>query len=193
MKTIAIFDLEATCWEDSHTTLSRKDSEIIEIGAIKLNKETGDITDIFQTFVRPHFHPILSEYCINLTSIKQKDIFIADSVEVALHKFNQWLGDDNEYIMSWGYYDKNLIMKEFTYKNFNIDSLRNKLNNKHLNMKKQFSNCFNLKDCGVFKALKFLNLKFDGIQHRAIDDVKNMAIIYKHVKDDFFKKVYEHN
>jgi inhibitor of KinA sporulation pathway (predicted exonuclease) len=60
-------------------------------------------------------------------------------------------------------------------------------------MKNQFSHVYNIKHCGVSKALKFLNLKFDGTQHRGIDDAKNMAIIYKTVKDRFFEKIYDHD
>ena len=192
MKTLIIFDLEATCWEEGYK-LGRDDSEIIEIGAVKVNRETGDVIDTFQSFIRPHFHPMLSDYCMNLTSIKQEDVYNAELLEVILPQFNDWIGDYNDYIMSWGHYDKNIIMKECKLKNFDMGTLRSKLNNKHLNMKNQFSHVYNIKHCGVSKALKFLNLKFDGTQHRGIDDAKNMAIIYKTVKDKFFEKIYDHD
>lgn len=192
MKTLVIFDLEATCWEEGNS-LKREDSEIIEIGAVKVDKDAGNIIDTFQSFIRPHFHPVLSDYCKNLTSIKQDDIYNAESIEIILPQFNTWIGDYADYIMSWGYYDKNQIINECKIKNFDMGTLRSKLNNKHLNMKNQFSHVYNIKHCGVSRALKFLNLKFDGTQHRGIDDARNMAIIYKTVKDGFFERIYSHD
>jgi len=192
MKYLVVFDLEATCWEEGHPKYSRTDSEIIEIGAVKVNKQTGDAIDSFQRFVRPHFHPILSDYCTNLTTIRQEDIFNAELIDMILPEFNDWI-DDAEYIMSWGHYDKNQIISECKLKNIDLGTLKYKLENRHLNMKNQFSHVFNLKRCGVSKALKFLNLKFQGMQHRGIDDAINIAKIYKTSKDKFFETIYEHD
>lgn len=193
MKTLVVFDLEATCWEDGHPKLGRQNSEIIEIGAVRMDKQTGKVIDTFQRFVKPYFHPYLSDYCRNLTSITQDDINSANELEHVLLEFDSWLADSDEYIMSWGFYDKNQILKETTDKNIDIVSLETKLVNKHLNMKNQFSHIFNIKHCGLSKALKFLKLKFDGTHHRGIDDALNMAMIYDNVKDKFFGKIFDND
>ena len=185
MSTIVIFDLEATCWEDG-AKLTREDSEIIEIGAVRVGRETGEVIGTFQRFVKPHFNLELSDYCKNLTSIKQEDVNTANEFYIVLPEFNEWLGDDDEYIMSWGMYDKHQILREMTSKNFNCLEIELKLLDKHLNMKAQFSAVYNVKHCGLSKALKFLKLTFDGTHHRGIDDAMNMALIYKKVKDKFF-------
>lgn len=193
MKTLVIFDLEATCWEENHPSLGRKDSEIIEIGAVRVDKNTGKILDSFQKFVRPHFHPYLSDYCKNLTSISQDDINSAELLEVVLNEFDKWLQDSDEYIMSWGQYDKNQIIMETDRKYIKNHPIISRLVNKHLNMKNQFSHVFNVKHCGLSRALKFLNMKFDGTKHRGIDDAINMAYLYENVKDKFFGKIFDND
>lgn len=192
MKTFIIFDLEATCWEEN-ASYTRKDSEIIEIGAVRVDKETGEIVNKYQRFVRPYFHPILSDYCINLTSITQQEVLDADEFPIVIPDFNNWILDSDEYIMSWGFYDKNQIIRESEIKRLDIGSLKDKLIQKHLNMKNQFSHIYNIRHCGLSKALRSLNLKFEGTQHRGIDDAINMALVYKEIKDKFFGKIYLHD
>ena len=185
MKTIVIFDLEATCWENGEK-LTRVDSEIIEIGAVRIDKETGEIVDTFSRFIKPHFNPELSQYCKNLTSITQDLVDTADEFYDVIPEFVAWLGDDDEYIMSWGMYDKNQILREGTIKNFYLLDIETLLNHKHLNMKERFSYVFNVNHCGLSKALKYLKLRFEGTHHRGIDDAINMALIYKKTKDVIF-------
>lgn len=64
-----IFDLEATCWENDH----KRQNEIIEIGAVKLNEGLKTVSD-FQIFVKPALSPQLSDFCKRLTSISQADV-----------------------------------------------------------------------------------------------------------------------
>jgi len=85
-----IFDLEATCWERP----IRHRQEIIEIGAIKIN-EAYQITEEFQIFVKPSRHPILSEFCKELTSIRQEDVDAAPPFPMALDLFKEWIDTQN--------------------------------------------------------------------------------------------------
>ena len=185
MSTLVIFDLEATCWE-KHENHTREDSEIIEIGAVRIDKETGEIVDTFQRFIKPQMYSTLSSFCKSLTSIKQEDVDNAKDFYDVMPEFTKWLGDDDEYIMSWGMYDKNQILREGTKKNYYLQDIEALLNHKHLNMKERFSYVFNVSQCGLSKALKFLKLGFEGTHHRGIDDAINMALIYKKTKDKIF-------
>jgi 3'-5' exoribonuclease 1 len=58
-------------------------------------------------FVKPRKHPILSEFCKNLTSITQEHINNAAYFDIAA-EFKTWIGyGREEYILcSWGFYDK---------------------------------------------------------------------------------------
>lgn len=189
-KTLVIFDLEATCWE----ARGDKKSEIIEIGAVRIARNTGTVMDSFTIFVKPRENPILSDFCKELTSIRQEDVDLGYDFVPAMYKFNNWLNEYNdEYIMSWGYYDKNQIMRESTDKNDDSSSmieLETKLVDKHLNMKNQFAHLFNVRRCGLMKALNKVKLTFSGTHHRGIDDCENMARIYRKVGNKFLDKIY---
>ena len=81
-----IVDLEATCQENNRDF----ENEIIEIGAVKLN-DSFKYVDEFDIFVKPKLNPILSDFCKNLTSIKQEDVDGAVSFTEALDKFIYWI------------------------------------------------------------------------------------------------------
>lgn len=185
MKNVVIFDLEATCWaEQEHAR--KKGNEIIEIGAVRIDKYSSEILDKFDIFVKPTINPILTEYCINLTTIKQSDVDTAKyDFKSATSLFNDWLQPTDEHIMSWGFYDKNQIINESNIKNLYCP-LITKLNAKHINMKNQFAYIKKIRPCGMEKALKILGLELDGTHHRAIDDVINMVKIYEKFNDSFF-------
>ena len=102
MKQFIIFDLEATCWDNSDTN---QINEIIEIGAVKLD-ESADQIDIYQTFVKPTKNPVLSEFCMGLTSIKQDNVDSAPYFAEAVQIFENWISGENSdtALISWGYY-----------------------------------------------------------------------------------------
>lgn len=182
MKTVIIFDLEATCW-DRNISNSNRNSEIIEIGSVKINPNTSEIIDKFDVFVKPIEYPILSDFCKNLTSIQQSDVDYAESLEIELQKFNVWMGNDVGHIMSWGNYDVNQIKRELNRKNIVIEELQNKLL-KHVNLKDKFAIINKIKPCGVGQALRYIKKPFIGIQHRGIDDAINISVLYKSIKDE---------
>lgn len=113
MKNIVIFDIEATCWAESENK-PREEREVTEIGAVRIDIESRKIVDQLCQFVRPIDNPILSNYCIELTSIKQSDVDAAPVFGEAMRTFGLWLLKEDRpiYIMSWGYFDKNQIRDE---------------------------------------------------------------------------------
>jgi inhibitor of KinA sporulation pathway (predicted exonuclease) len=48
--------------------------EIIEIGAVRLDTDSLALEDVFSSFVRPVFGPILSEFRKQPTSIRQENV-----------------------------------------------------------------------------------------------------------------------
>ncbi|KAL7979194.1 hypothetical protein Chor_015218 [Crotalus horridus] len=63
---LIIIDFESTCWKDG-----RRCQEIIEFPAVLLNTSNGEIETEFHMYIQPQEHPTLSEFCIELTGIKQ--------------------------------------------------------------------------------------------------------------------------
>ena len=102
-----VYDLEATCWEKGTRP---KRMEIIEIGAVRVDATKLTIRDEFDTFVQPVSEPELSDFCRNLTSIRQEDIDSAQTFPDALKDFLGWIGTDETILCSWGGYDRNQII-----------------------------------------------------------------------------------
>jgi len=81
-----LFDLEATCWEN---TDMRRPQEIIEIGAVRLD-EYRTVVDTFEAFIRPALFPRLSDFCMKLTGINQAQIDGSPQFKQVIKKFIQW-------------------------------------------------------------------------------------------------------
>lgn len=176
MKPIIIVDLEATCQEDN--TLFHQ--EIIEIGAIRV--EDGKIVDEFDIFVKPIHNNKLSEFCINLTHIKQEDIDSASSPYDAIKSFYDWatknFTEDVVYL-SWGGFDKKQLKKEINEHHIGFTYYL-EAEDKHLNLKSMYPKILGRKrQMGTLMALKYEGFTFSGTNHRAIDDVKNIFKIYE--------------
>ena len=169
-----VVDLEATCCANNE--FPRYEMEIIEIGAVLLDSENKTVST-FQTFVKPTVHPLLTDFCKELSTITQDQVDTAPSFNIAMTSFLNWL---HEYVIafydfySWGDFDKNIIVrqaKQLNYKNPKLDML---LSN-HFNLKQIFADRNGVKPMGVSSALKFKGLKFENQQHRAIYDAINIA------------------
>ncbi|MEI7526505.1 MAG: 3'-5' exonuclease [Mariniphaga sp.] len=170
-----IFDLESTCWEPD--LIDRKDHEIIEIGAVKLDDQFRMISE-FQQFVRPTINSKLTEFCTVLTSITQEDVRTAQPLEVVIRLFETWIFDGGKEVkmVSWGQFDKTQIIEECTVKK--IETRMESILGQHLNLKAVFAKKRKMKQCGMKAALKMLDIPLDGCHHRGIDDARNIAKIF---------------
>jgi len=103
-RALLIVDLEATCWDRAHHKPGNM--ETIEIGALRIDTGNPDQAREFQTFVRPVRYPVLSNFCKDLTSIRQSDVETADPFPQAFSRFLDWIGDPGSVrFSSWGEYD----------------------------------------------------------------------------------------
>jgi inhibitor of KinA sporulation pathway (predicted exonuclease) len=169
-----IIDLEATCGQGSY---KKEESEIIEIGAVLLDKDNRILGE-YQTFIKPKRFPILSEFCQQLTSINQQDVDRAEPFLVAFKKFIQWVEKMTNSSLkditfcSWGYYDKNQLIKDCQFHNIEYPF------STHRSLKHEFGEKRNIKPPGMKRALQICGIKLEGVHHRALDDVKNIAKIF---------------
>lgn len=175
-----IFDLEATCWEKGSTP---NRMEIIEIGATSLNPNTYDIDSVFSTFVKPIKEVKLSDFCKNLTLIQQSDVDSAPIFPEAMNKFFDWIGSNQITFCSWGAYDIKQIRIDFQRHGIpEPEAFQN-----HINLKKLFSELYDMKPCGMRKALDILKLNLDGTHHRGVDDAKNISKIAKVILPRYYE------
>ena len=186
-----IIDLEATCWRhgegrrgesisfDFTSDLKSKQNEVIEIGAIVLD-DTREVLGEIQRFVRPVRNPILSEFCKQLTSIRQSDVdkaqifpdMLVDFQKQAEGISGQRLAD--LVFCSWGDYDRKQLMKDCQYHRvpypFGV----------HRNVKTEFARKRRIKPVGIARALNILRMPLEGTHHRGIDDARNITKIFRH-------------
>lgn len=166
-----IVDLEATCWDEKG---HGNKNEIIEIGAVCINEYKQEESQ-FSEFVKPTLNPQLSDFCIGLTTITQKDVDAADTFDKVIARFKTWIDLEEEYILcSWGLYDKNQFISDCHLHKLNTSWLEH-----HISLKHQYTEIKGLKrHTGMSGALYMENLKLQGTHHRGIDDARNIAKIF---------------
>ncbi len=70
-----VYDLEFTAWEGSmQSRWSRpcEFTEVVQIGAVKVDAESLKTVDEFEILVRPRINPVLSDYLVALTGISNE-------------------------------------------------------------------------------------------------------------------------
>ncbi len=165
-----VFDLEATCWKNK----TDRRREIIEIGAVKVD-ENSKVLDEFNCFIKPVIHPMLSDFCKELTTIDQREIDSAGFFPEAISQFRRWIDIDEEYVLcSWGFYDKKQLENDS-----DLHQLDKYWIGSHVSLKHQHAKIKKLKrPVGLSNAMAGENIKPQGIHHRGIDDAKNISKIF---------------
>lgn len=171
-----IIDFEATC--DKNNSMPNKEREIIEFAAVLVNKKTLLTEDEFDMFVKPINNPILTDYCVTLTSISQEDVDDAFKFNTVLSQFSKWLTKHKgtKTFCSWGAYDKRQLEQDCAMhgSKYPFD------NDEHIDVKKLFSATKGYKrKYSLSNALKKIKIDFQGTQHRGIDDARNIAAVMR--------------
>lgn len=172
-----VIDLEATCCDQG--SIPRHKMEIIEIGAVMLNRKTWEIDSEFQQFIQPVINPKLTAFCTEMTSITQQDVNDAPQFSEAISRFKEWIDlFPNHIFCSWGNYDKSQFIQDCQF-----HKVPYPFSSEHINIKKEFSEYLGVsKGFGMAKALAHLGIELKGTHHRGIDDARNIAVIYRHMK-----------
>jgi 3'-5' exoribonuclease 1 len=171
-----VIDLEATCCNKE--TIKRHEMEIIEIGAVMLEAQNLTIIDEFQTFIKPLRHPILTEFCQQLTSIRQKEVDFAPTYPEAINHLKKWLYQYSNFIFgSWGDYDRKQFEQDSKF-----HQIPYPIGSEHINLKQLFTENQGLpKRYGMAQALELAKLDLSGTHHRGIDDAKNIAKLMPYI------------
>ena len=177
---ILVVDLEATCC-DLHS-IPRHQMETIEIGAVMVATDSLEIVDEFQIFIKPLRHPVLTEFCLHLTSITQHQVDKAPTFPDAIKLWQPWLSQFDKTIFgSWGDYDRKQLQQDS--KHHHID-LPYPVSSNHVNLKEIFSSTQGLnKRYGMVQALNLGNIALTGTHHRGIDDARNISKLLPYILD----------
>ena len=160
------------------------DADIIAIGAIKYDTESGEI-DNFKSLIKPisnlHIYPHIQE----LTNITQEDILQAPSYEEVMRRFKKWLGeyDKIEGIYTFGNLDFTCFNNtdKRSSKKYNHPRFVNNIKDLFIDIKDKYINC-GIR-CMNYVSLKNLlscaNVDFYGDAHDPQYDAYNLFILDK--------------
>ena len=175
-----VYDLEATCWPHRPANLRQ---EIIEVGAYRLSG-AGEVEDKFQAFVRPIVHPMLSPFCKELTTITQPQVNGADKWPEVCEDFLDFIGfyDDEDYLLcSWGNWDAKQLARDCR-----LHDLDEAWTERSIDCKKQYARIKRLKKpYGLAKSLRLEGYEWQGDQHRALDDARNLVNLFLEYIDEW--------
>lgn len=169
-----VFDLEATCWEAEEGKV-RDPSEIIQIGAVKIDLAKGTIVDTFDMLVRPRLARELSAYCTQLTGITTEDVKRAEYFEQVYPKFVEFCGSKyHNTLAAWGEYDGKEIAEACS-----LHQLEYRLPEHYINVAALFRERYGLKKkIGLRKAVIRSGDQFIGRPHNGFDDALNTARLF---------------
>ena len=180
MKRYVIVDLEATC--EDRNIVAEFPNEIIEIGAVMID-ENGKEIDTFEMFAKPTLNPKLTEFCKELTTIKQSDVDNAEDLADVLIKFYEW--SEGCTLISWGGYDMRQITRDVIRQDISSIIDTKEMSDRHINFKRWYSKRKGLKkEIGMSAALRVEKLYLNGTHHRGIDDAKNITNIVRRYLDE---------
>ena len=152
--------------------------ETIEIGLAVIDLSSLRVVDEFQSFVRPILHPVLTDFCRELTTITQSNVDTAPGyagVALMLDTFLE--AYPNSIWCSWGDYDYKQLQKDAWRLN-REPMLKGML---HTNLKKWHWKVFDCRALGLQPAVEMLGLEWEGTYHRGIDDARNLANVAIHM------------
>ncbi|NWI45516.1 ERI2 exoribonuclease, partial [Picathartes gymnocephalus] len=186
---LIVLDFEATCWPDP----GRRGPEIIEFPAVLLNASTGVIESEFHTYVQPQEHPILSEFCTELTGITQNQVDEGVPLNICLSQFLKWIqkiqkekkiifSTDSQSnstseakacaFVTWTDWDLGVCLH---YECKRKQLRKPDILNSWIDLKATYRAFYNRKPKGLNGALQDLGIAFEGREHSGLDDSRNTA------------------
>lgn len=110
---IVVIDLEASCpaEDEGNNTIER--SSIIEIGAVRLDRRSLEVTGSFSELVRPADHPV-PPFITAITGITPEMVADKETFATVGRRFLDWYGPRNRAVIAafGAYYDIPLLRRE---------------------------------------------------------------------------------
>lgn len=186
--TYIIFDLEFNSVKIPNT--DRHINEIIEIGAVKLDRDLKEI-DSFTSLVNPLFSQKLNKYFKSLTNINEEQLKNASDFKTVIKKFINWCrGDDETVFLTWSDTDLHVLFENYSeiLKLPKIDFIK-----KYTDLQKYiqiFIKTENHNQISLKSAAEFYKISTENFAlHRAEDDSRVCACLLNNTyNEDLFNK-----
>lgn len=165
---LMIFDQECSF---AHAWKKEEDkSELLELGAVVVVVDKNyEIQSTFDSYVKPIFHPNLSEECLELLADIQSKVDSAPEFPVVLERFDKWVQSNSvNKIVSWGISDRTFILKQLS--KYELKSTTFEL--EYIDLKKAFrkSRPVRIKPVGLRKAAEIVGVEVVEPQHSSLND-----------------------
>lgn len=179
-----VMDFEATCDE----TVRIPKQEIIEFPAVLVDARTTTIVAEFQRYVKPIYNPTLTEFCTNLTGIRQSQVDAAAPFNEVYAEFLKWLEAGNLglaaparsfAVVTCGDWDlKTMLPLQASYTPGLLQQLP-LFFSRWVNIKKAMERLVapNQRMRGMPDMLNFFKLPLRGRHHSGIWDCRNIASV----------------
>lgn len=166
-------------------------SEIIQVGAVLLDKEYKEIGTLCQ-YVHPEYG-VLDYFITNLTGIENGQVKNAPKLKDALIYMVDWLGEREYKIFAWSKSDYCQFDHEITSKHLENEKIREFMNpERWIDYQEIFGKKYHFEQpVGLKEALMLCDIEPDGRLHDGLDDARNTArLIEKLEKNPEYKLVY---
>ena len=172
---IILFDTEFTSWEgaqERNWSGENEYKEIIQVGAVKMDLNSGAVTETLNISIKPTLNPILSDYIKDLTGITQEEVDNGLNLQTATLKFLHFCSGNP--VFSWGR-DIDVVNEDLSLKNLptipdeNFFNLRDWLVPRYPEFEKANS--------GSLARLHNLDGLINGKEHDAIYDCLSQQVV----------------
>ncbi|XP_049325297.1 ERI1 exoribonuclease 2 [Astyanax mexicanus] len=200
---LIVIDFESTCWREKNNY----GQEIIEFPAVLLNTSNGEIESEFHSYVQPQEHPVLSEFCTELTGITQKQVEVGLPLRICLSRFTRWLQTLQQekgvvYVtdskntpssgqlctfITWSDWDLGVCL---LYECKRKQIVKPEALSSWIDLRATYRTFYSRKPKGLNGALQDLGIQFSGREHSGLDDARNTArLAWRMVTDGCVLKI----
>ncbi|KAM3350734.1 hypothetical protein ACQJBY_023048 [Aegilops geniculata] len=174
-----VVDFEATCEKDARIY----PQEIIEFPAVLVDGATGLIQSAFRRYVRPKHRPVLTQFCRDLTGIRQEDVDGGVDLGEALWLHDAWLkaataeaGNKRRVrlaVVTWGDWDcRTMLEFECRFKGIEKPSYFDSWINLRIPFQEALGGGGRV---NLQEAVRAAGLDWEGRLHCGLDDARNTA------------------
>ncbi len=176
-----VIDLEMNKIEKRYREKCKLSSELIEIGAVKMDARF-EVIDTYQTYVSPDFDK-MNALIIGLTGITDDKLEGAPKFAAALDDFARWIGKEKTQFYSWSMSDIRQFQNEAEFKEYR-GKIIHKMEVNWNDFQEEYSRLLGIKKKVKLKqAVAAADYEFTGAAHTALADAVNTAEILRLSKD----------
>ncbi|ARK30883.1 3'-5' exonuclease [Halalkalibacter krulwichiae] len=174
VKQYIFFDFEMLCSKDG---MSFESMEAIRLGAVKYDLATEEITT-FDRYIKPVSTKPLSNFCKELTGIRDEDLVTEASFDIVFQEFLTWIGGvKKSRFFSWSPSDLSRLKIDAKAHNISCKTIK-KIEMRYVDFQEIFTKRVSKTNASVESALQLYGLHFIGAKHNPMYDAFNTLRIY---------------